>query len=181
MHCSRVFRSSAPSDLLPSSPGGRPSGTAPGECGSTRSTEMGGRPRWRSVTTRVMSGRDIARRAHRRRHVAGAGPLSGEGRATPRRLGTSPSSSTAMNAHSTGRLRSSQRSCNRRRSGRSRISRATSVRPASVGQAGRAGAGRHRRIPGLSAAWRAGSPGPRPPVAGSGPGHGRRTGRLDLG
>ena len=28
MHCSRVFRSSAPSDLLPSSPCGRPSGTA---------------------------------------------------------------------------------------------------------------------------------------------------------
>ena len=28
MHCSRVFRSSVPSDLLPSSPRGRPSGTA---------------------------------------------------------------------------------------------------------------------------------------------------------
>jgi hypothetical protein len=28
VHCSRVFRSSAPSDLLPSSPYGRPSGTA---------------------------------------------------------------------------------------------------------------------------------------------------------
>jgi len=28
VHCSRVFRSSAPSDLLPSSPRGRPSGTA---------------------------------------------------------------------------------------------------------------------------------------------------------
>ena len=41
MHCSRVFRSSAPSDLLPSSPGGRPSGTAQGECGSTRSMEWG--------------------------------------------------------------------------------------------------------------------------------------------
>jgi hypothetical protein len=41
VHCSRVFRSSAPSDLLPSSPGGRPSGTAQGECGSTRSMEWG--------------------------------------------------------------------------------------------------------------------------------------------
>jgi hypothetical protein len=41
VHCSRVFRSSAPSDLLPSSPGRRPSGAAPGECGSTRSTEWG--------------------------------------------------------------------------------------------------------------------------------------------
>ena len=44
---------------------------------------MGGRPRWQSVTPRVLSGRDIARRAHPRRHVAGAGPLSGEGRAGP--------------------------------------------------------------------------------------------------
>src|SRR5580704_7608009 len=41
---------------------------------------MGGRPRWQSVTSRVLSGRDIARRVHPRRHVAGAGPLSGEGR-----------------------------------------------------------------------------------------------------
>src|SRR5881392_2537669 len=41
VHCSRVFRSSAPSDLLPSSPSGRPSGTAQGECGSTRSMEWG--------------------------------------------------------------------------------------------------------------------------------------------
>ena len=41
MHCSRVFRSSVPSDLLPSSPCGRPSGAAQGECGSTRSMEWG--------------------------------------------------------------------------------------------------------------------------------------------
>ena len=41
MHCSRVFRSSAPSDLLPSSPCGRPSGTAQGEYGGTRSMEWG--------------------------------------------------------------------------------------------------------------------------------------------
>ncbi len=41
MHCLRVFRSSVPSDLLPSSPGRRPSWAAQGECGSTRSTEWG--------------------------------------------------------------------------------------------------------------------------------------------
>src|SRR3984893_8105602 len=41
---------------------------------------MGGRPRWRSVASRVLSGREVARRAHPGRHVAGAGPLSGEGR-----------------------------------------------------------------------------------------------------
>jgi len=41
VHCSRVFRSSAPSDLLPSSPGRCRSGTAQGECGSTRSMEWG--------------------------------------------------------------------------------------------------------------------------------------------
>ena len=41
MHCSQVFRSSVPSELLPSSPGGRPSGAAQGECGSTRATEWG--------------------------------------------------------------------------------------------------------------------------------------------
>ena len=41
MHCSRVFRSSAPSDSLPSSPCGRPSGTAHGEYGGTRSMEWG--------------------------------------------------------------------------------------------------------------------------------------------
>src|SRR5260370_11323665 len=44
------------------------------------SNGMGGRPRWRSVTSRVLSGRDPVRRAHSGRHVAGAGPLSGEGR-----------------------------------------------------------------------------------------------------
>src|SRR5579864_4735772 len=41
---------------------------------------MGGRPRWRSVAPEVLSGREIARQAHPGRHVAGAGPLSGEGR-----------------------------------------------------------------------------------------------------
>src|SRR6266567_2635002 len=41
---------------------------------------MGGRPRWRSAAPRVPSGRDTVRRAHPGRHVAGAGPLSGEGR-----------------------------------------------------------------------------------------------------
>src|SRR5580692_11084591 len=40
---------------------------------------MGGRPRWRSVAPRVLPGKQNAR-AHPGRHVAGAGPLSGEGR-----------------------------------------------------------------------------------------------------
>src|SRR5690242_2381814 len=40
---------------------------------------MGGRPRWRDVAPRVLSGKRKAR-AHPGRHVAGAGPLSGEGR-----------------------------------------------------------------------------------------------------
>ena len=43
---------------------------------------MGGRPRWRSAAPRVLPGREIARQAHPGRHVAGAGPLSGEGRTT---------------------------------------------------------------------------------------------------
>ena len=42
---------------------------------------MGGRPRWRSAAPEVLSGREIARQAHPGRHVAGAGPLSGEGHA----------------------------------------------------------------------------------------------------
>src|ERR1700747_2417708 len=41
---------------------------------------MGGRPRCRSAAPEVLSGREIARQAHPGRHVAGAGPLSGEGR-----------------------------------------------------------------------------------------------------
>src|SRR5690348_3676220 len=40
---------------------------------------MGGRPRWRDVAPRVLSGKRKAR-AHPGRHVTGAGPLSGEGR-----------------------------------------------------------------------------------------------------
>src|SRR5437763_8344474 len=41
---------------------------------------MGGRPRWRSAAPWMLPGRGIARQAHHGRHVAGAGPLSGEGR-----------------------------------------------------------------------------------------------------
>src|SRR4029077_4459733 len=41
---------------------------------------MGGRPRWRSAAPEGLSGREIVRQAHPGRHVAGAGPLSGEGR-----------------------------------------------------------------------------------------------------
>src|ERR1035438_2172733 len=40
---------------------------------------MGGRPRWRSVTSKVLPGKDLSP-GHPGRHVAGAGPLSGEGR-----------------------------------------------------------------------------------------------------
>src|ERR1700677_1777077 len=40
---------------------------------------MGGRPRWRSVTSRALSGKDRSGRAPPGRHVGGAGPLSGEG------------------------------------------------------------------------------------------------------
>src|SRR5436305_14848128 len=40
---------------------------------------MGGRLRWRDVAPRMLSGQQKAR-AHPGRHVAGAGPLSGEGR-----------------------------------------------------------------------------------------------------
>src|SRR6266513_2937857 len=41
---------------------------------------MGGRPRGQSAAPEVLSGREIARQAHPGRRVAGAGPLSGEGR-----------------------------------------------------------------------------------------------------
>jgi hypothetical protein len=41
VHCSRVFRSSVPSDALPSSPCERPSGNAQGEHSITRSMEWG--------------------------------------------------------------------------------------------------------------------------------------------
>jgi hypothetical protein len=108
VHCLRVFRSSAPSELLPSSPGGRPSGVALSEFGSTRSMEwgvgLGG-----EVSQQGLSGRDIARRV-----ILGgtlSGPVRSQGRAArcviqnwphvlsaPRRA--SPGSSTGMNAHS---------------------------------------------------------------------------------
>ncbi len=78
MHCSRVFRSSVRSDLLPSSPGRRPSGATQGECGSTRSMKWGVGPGGR-VSHRGGCPAEISPRwAHPRRHVAGAGPLSGE-------------------------------------------------------------------------------------------------------
>ena len=77
MHCSQVFRSSAPSDLLLSSPGRRPSGAAPDERGSTRSTEWGVGPGG-EVSHRGCCPAEISpRRAHPGRHDAGAGPLSG--------------------------------------------------------------------------------------------------------
>jgi hypothetical protein len=74
--CLREFRSSAPSDLLPSSPGGRPSG----ECGGTRSKENGGSAPVAECRTEDLPGWEIARQAHPGRHGAGAGPLSEAGR-----------------------------------------------------------------------------------------------------
>ena len=82
MHCSRVFRSSVPSDLLPSSPCGRPSGTARGGCGSTRSMEWGVGPGGGVPHRGCCPAGKSPRQAHPGRHVAGAGPLSGEGRTT---------------------------------------------------------------------------------------------------
>ena len=79
MHCSRVFRSSAPSDLLPSSPRGRPSGTARVNAAALDQWNGGSAP-VAECRTEVLPGREIARQAHPGRRVAGAGPLSGEGR-----------------------------------------------------------------------------------------------------
>ena len=79
MHCSRVFRSSVPSELVPSSPSGRPQGDAQGEYGSTRSKEWGVGPGG-AVSHRGCCPAGKNARAHPGRHVAGAGPLSGEGR-----------------------------------------------------------------------------------------------------
>lgn len=80
MHCSRVFRSSAPSDLLPSSPRGRPSGTA--------RVNAAALDRWNGGSAPVAECRTegAVRQGNRpARHIpegtfAGAGPLSGEGR-----------------------------------------------------------------------------------------------------
>src|SRR5262245_25020209 len=41
---------------------------------------MGGRPRWRSAAPRCCPAGKSPRQAHPGRHIAGAGPLSGEGR-----------------------------------------------------------------------------------------------------
>jgi hypothetical protein len=76
VHCSRVFRSSAPSDLLPSSPGGRPSRAGPGECGSTRSKEWGVGPGG-GVSYRGSVRQRYRRRAHPGRHVPG--PVRSQG------------------------------------------------------------------------------------------------------
>jgi hypothetical protein len=78
VHYSRVFRSSAPSDLLPSSRGERSAYVADCENGSTRSTEWGvgsgsGVSHWRYCPARFTAGASS-------RHAAGAGPLSGEDR-----------------------------------------------------------------------------------------------------
>jgi hypothetical protein len=79
VHCSRVFRSSAPSDLLPSSPCGRPSGTARVNAAALDQWNGGSAPVAECRTEGAVR-QGIARQAHPGRHVAGAGPLSGEGR-----------------------------------------------------------------------------------------------------
>jgi hypothetical protein len=193
VHCSRVFRSSAPSDLLPSSPCGCPSGTAQGECGSTRSMEWGVGPgggvphrrccpagksparhtpegtlpgpvrsqgrvarcviqNWSHVLSaprrawnlhgnndaRCMDSRSrpdsrSSATSATRSRSPGVSPGSSSG-STPTRPGTSPSFSTATNAHSAdSRSRRSRPyrskhcrnkySCRRSRSNRSRFSR----------------------------------------------------------
>jgi len=175
VHCSRVFRSSAPSDLLPSSPGGRPSGAAPGECGSTRSMEWGVGP-GREVSHRGCCPAEILPAGH-----IGEGTLPG-----PVRSQGEVARCVIQNwSHVLSAPRCvwnrGKRSHCRPHSSRPRISRAplrsgpASVRPcfgqaplrsgpASAGQAGRTGAGGHGRIPEFGATRRAGSPRPRPPV-----------------
>jgi len=80
VHCSRVFRSSAPSDLLPSSPRGRLSGTARVNAAALDQWNGGSAP----VAECRIEG--AVRQGNRpARHIpegtfAGAGPLSGEGR-----------------------------------------------------------------------------------------------------
>ena len=103
---------------------------------------MGGRPRWQSVTSRVLSGRAAAEHI-REGTLPGAGPLQGEGRtiqnwshvlSAPRRTWNrhGNNGATAMNALSAGRPRASKHSCSRSASVRPPSVRPPSVRPPSV-------------------------------------------------
>jgi hypothetical protein len=78
VHCSQVFRSSGPSDLLPSSPGRCPSGTAQGESGSTRSKEWGVGPGGR-VSHRGCCPAEISPAGHIREDTL-PGPVRSQGR-----------------------------------------------------------------------------------------------------
>jgi hypothetical protein len=55
VHCSRVFRSSVPSDLLPSSPGGARQALFRMNAAAL-DQRNGGSPRWQSVTLKMLSG-----------------------------------------------------------------------------------------------------------------------------
>jgi hypothetical protein len=78
VHCSQVFRSSGPSDLLPSSPGRCPSRTAQGESGSTRSKEWGVGPGGR-VSHRGCCPAEISPAGHIREDTL-PGPVRSQGR-----------------------------------------------------------------------------------------------------
>jgi hypothetical protein len=78
VHCSRVFRSSVPSDHLPYPSGKRPWGADREPDAAEHSLNgMGGRPRWQRAAAGIASGRWPDGPAAR---AAGAGPLLGEGR-----------------------------------------------------------------------------------------------------
>jgi hypothetical protein len=82
VHCSRVFRSSAPSDLLPSSPGGRRQEPPRVNAAALDQWNGGSAPVQECRTEGCRPAGKSPARHIPGRHVAGAGPLSGEGRTT---------------------------------------------------------------------------------------------------
>jgi hypothetical protein len=190
VHCSRVFRSSVPSDLLPSSPCGRPSGTARANAAALDQWNGGSAPVAECRTEgAVRQGNRPAR------HIPEGtlpGPVRSQGRvvrcviqnwshvlSAPRR---------AWNLHGNNGARCMDWAVAPGQPVVSFVGYSlkapwgepvgpVAVRPASAGQADRISAGRHRRIPEFGAYGRASTFRPRPPVSGSGPG----SGRLNLG